>query len=94
MATRVLEVTCETASQLLTEVCELFGREEEDTALEVDGEEVWVSGWDAAEVAVSSLSLHGVVLRRSLGTVCVIVISSRSRRQLWIGAGVHTRSLP
>ena len=90
-ATRVLEVTCETASQLLTEVCELFGREEEDTALEVDGEEVWVSGWDAAEVAVSSLSLHGVVLRRSLESLAtekikvLVRVRPLNRRELDAG---------
>eukprot|EP00754_Rhynchopus_humris_P033603 Rhum_TRINITY_DN15473_c3_g2::Rhum_TRINITY_DN15473_c3_g2_i1::g.158348::m.158348 len=72
-ATEVLEVKCETASQLLTQVCRLFGREEdEDTALEMDGEVVWVSGWDAAEVAVSSLSLRDVVLRRSLERVLLL----------------------
>eukprot|EP00754_Rhynchopus_humris_P048108 Rhum_TRINITY_DN7580_c0_g1::Rhum_TRINITY_DN7580_c0_g1_i1::g.23549::m.23549 len=35
--TQPLEVRCETASQLLTQVCELFGREEEDMTLEVAG---------------------------------------------------------
>eukprot|EP00754_Rhynchopus_humris_P033605 Rhum_TRINITY_DN15473_c3_g2::Rhum_TRINITY_DN15473_c3_g2_i4::g.158362::m.158362 len=71
--TEVLELRGdETASQLLTRVCELFGREEEDTALEMDGEVVWVSGWDAADVAVSSLSLHDVVLRRSLERVLLL----------------------
>ena len=66
-----LELSCETASQLLTQVRALFEREEEDAALEVDGEVVWVAGWDAADdVAVSSLSLSGdVVLRRSLDRV-------------------------
>eukprot|EP00754_Rhynchopus_humris_P033599 Rhum_TRINITY_DN15473_c3_g1::Rhum_TRINITY_DN15473_c3_g1_i2::g.158340::m.158340 len=90
-ATEVLEVKCETASQLLTEVCELFGREEEDMALEVDGEEVWVSGWDAAEVAVSSLSLRDVVLRRSLESLTtekikvLVRVRPLSRRELDAG---------
>ena len=76
-----LELSCETASQLLTQVRALFEREEEDAALEVDGEVVWVAGWDAADdVAVSSLSLSGdVVLRRSLERVLSL---ARDRRRL------------
>ena len=65
----VVEVSSETASQLLTQVCALFGWEEEDAALEVDGEVVWVGGRLAPEVPLSSLSLGDVVLRRSLERV-------------------------
>ena len=78
-----LEVRRETASQLLTRVCELFEREEdEDTALEMDGEVVWVSGWDAAEVAVSSLSLRDIVLRRSLERVLTLARNGRTQSDL------------
>eukprot|EP00754_Rhynchopus_humris_P019654 Rhum_TRINITY_DN14648_c5_g1::Rhum_TRINITY_DN14648_c5_g1_i1::g.107566::m.107566 len=65
----VVEVSSETASQLLTQVCALFGRTEEDAALEVDGEVVWVGGQCAPEVPLRSLSLGRVVLRRGLERV-------------------------
>ena len=72
-ARECLEMGAETktASQLLTQVCELFGRAEEDAALEVAGEVVWVACWVTQEVPVSSLPLpySDVVLQRSLERV-------------------------
>ena len=77
---RFLEVKCEAASQLLTQVCELFERAEEDAALEMDGETVWVAGSQSAEVSIRSLSLGNVVLRRHLGTVLGLAKSRRHGR--------------
>ena len=65
-----------TAAQMLHDVCALFGREEdEDTALEVDGVEVCVSG-GGEDVKVGSLGLHAdsrVVVRRSRARVLALV---------------------
>eukprot|EP00754_Rhynchopus_humris_P024495 Rhum_TRINITY_DN14895_c0_g1::Rhum_TRINITY_DN14895_c0_g1_i1::g.125125::m.125125 len=52
-----IEVQCETASQLLTQVCELFRRSEEDTCLLLDKAVVWVAGSDKPDVPLSDLSL-------------------------------------
>ena len=55
-----------TAAQILRDVCALFGREEEDTALEVDGVVVWTTADDAG-VKAGSLGLHAgssVVVKR------------------------------
>ena len=80
--TQSLELRCETTSQLLTHVCVLFGRAEEDMALEAAGEVVWAAGWSRAHVAVSGLSLGDVVLRRSL------------ERALAVAAGGEHDTLP
>ena len=55
-----------TAGRLLHDVCALFGREEEDAALEVDGVVAYV--WGGDDVEAGSLGLHAdssVVVKRS-----------------------------
>eukprot|EP00754_Rhynchopus_humris_P027258 Rhum_TRINITY_DN15076_c4_g3::Rhum_TRINITY_DN15076_c4_g3_i5::g.136759::m.136759 len=64
-ASEYLEVSSGTVSQLLTQVCKLFGSQEEETELEVDGKVVWAAGSDCLDVEVRSLALSKVVLRRS-----------------------------
>ena len=52
-----IEVKSETASQLLTQVCEYFKRSEEDTYLVLGRDIVWVAGSDKPDVFLSDLSL-------------------------------------
>eukprot|EP00754_Rhynchopus_humris_P031123 Rhum_TRINITY_DN15315_c7_g2::Rhum_TRINITY_DN15315_c7_g2_i1::g.150761::m.150761 len=66
-----------TAAQMLHDVCALFGRVEKDTALEVDGVEVCVSG-GGEDVSVGSVGLHAdsrVVVKRSRERVLALVAS-------------------
>eukprot|EP00754_Rhynchopus_humris_P031949 Rhum_TRINITY_DN15368_c1_g2::Rhum_TRINITY_DN15368_c1_g2_i6::g.152897::m.152897 len=75
-----------TAAGLLRAVCELFGRAEEDMALEVDGVVVCVSG-GGQDVEVSSLGLHADSS----------VVLCRSRERLWellAQKRVNPRGLP
>ena len=63
-----------TAAQVLHDVCVLFGRPEEDAALEVDGVVACVSG-GGEDVEVGSLGLHAdssVVVRRSRDRVVAL----------------------
>ena len=78
--TKVHEVSeATTAAQWLHEVCTLFGREELDSALEVDGAVVCtgvVGGVSGGEASVGSLGVHAassVVLRRSRERVLAVV---------------------
>eukprot|EP00754_Rhynchopus_humris_P031985 Rhum_TRINITY_DN15373_c1_g3::Rhum_TRINITY_DN15373_c1_g3_i1::g.153063::m.153063 len=68
-----------TAAQVLEGVCELFGRDDEDMALEVDGEVMYVWG-DGEHVGVGSLGLHtnsNVVLKRCRERALALVAEER-----------------
>ena len=80
-ASEYLEVSSERVSQLLTQVCKLFGSREEETELEVDGEVVWVAGSNCPDVEVRSLALSKIVLRRSAATLLKrVLVVARNKR--------------
>ena len=92
-----------TAGELLQEACRLFGREELDSALEVDGAVVCtgvVGGVSGGEASVGSLGVHSdssLVLCRSRGRVLAVVAGwgRWNHPEEWARRGpVHKDSLP
>eukprot|EP00754_Rhynchopus_humris_P007255 Rhum_TRINITY_DN13386_c2_g1::Rhum_TRINITY_DN13386_c2_g1_i1::g.59692::m.59692 len=79
-----LEVSAEaTAAQVLRDACALFGREEDDAVLEVDGV-VWAV--DSGDESAGSLGLVAdstVVLRRSRARVLAVVKHWNSRTNIF-----------